>query len=106
MTAKTAEDRYQSASGLKADLRACLDQLKKNLKIEVFEIGQNDILDKFQIPHKLYGRQKEIETILSAFDRVSWGSKESILVAGHQGIGKSALVKEIQKLIIQKRVFQ
>ncbi len=105
LMAKTAEERYQSSWGIKADLKECLLQLKTSGNISEFPLGKADISDKFQIPQKLYGREKEIETLLTAFYRVaaSLSSKEMMLVRGYAGIGKSTLVKEIYKSITEKR---
>ncbi|NJK67419.1 MAG: AAA family ATPase [Microcoleus sp. CSU_2_2] len=113
LMAKNAEDRYQSAAGIEADLGTCLLQLETTNKIEAFPLGMQDISDRFQIPQKLYGREAEIETLLAAFERVAGETKEQntypksqielILVAGYSGIGKSALVQEIYKPITQKR---
>ncbi|MEG5036090.1 AAA family ATPase [Microcoleus sp. AT3-D2] len=103
LMAKMAEERYQSAWGLKADLEECLFQLQANGTIANFPLGSKDISDKFQIPQKLYGRDSEVETLLTAFDRVSEGTTEMMLVAGYSGIGKSVLVAEIHKPITQKR---
>src|SRR5919202_2026961 len=82
LMAKTAEERYQSAWGLKADLEECLFQLQANGTISDFPLGSKDISDKFQIPQKLYGRESEVATLLAAFDRVSQGTTEMMLVAG------------------------
>ncbi len=71
LLAKTAEERYQSAWGIKADLEECLFQLQNNSKISDFPLCLYDISDKFQIPQKLYGREAEVETLLAAFERVS-----------------------------------
>ncbi|MBW4681389.1 MAG: AAA family ATPase [Microcoleus vaginatus WJT46-NPBG5] len=103
LMAKTAEERYQSAWGLKADLEECLFQLQANGTIADFPLGSKDISDKFQIPQKLYGRESEVKTFLTAFDRVSQGTTEMMLVAGYSGIGKSVLVAEVHKPITQKR---
>ena len=102
LMAKTAEERYQSALGIKADLEECLNQLRRTGIISDFELASQDISDKFQIPQKLYGREREIETLLGAFDRASHQS-EMMLIAGYSGIGKSALVQELYKPITQKR---
>ncbi len=102
LLSKTAEDRYQNTSGIKNDLEHCLEQLTSKGIIDSFEIGHDDISDRFQIPQKLYGRETEIETLLTSFDRVSRGSKEIMMVAGYSGIGKSALVNEINKPISEK----
>ncbi len=103
LMAKMAEERYQSAWGLKADLEECLFQLQANGTIADFPLSSKDISNKFQIPQKLYGRESEIKTLLTAFDRVSQGSTEMMLVAGYSGIGKSVLVAEVHKPITQKR---
>ncbi|HEY9852943.1 MAG TPA: AAA family ATPase [Leptolyngbyaceae cyanobacterium] len=102
LMAKTAEERYQSAFGIKADLERCLNLLQTINKISYFPLALQDISDKFQLPQKLYGREQEIETLLTAFERVSTRS-ELMLVSGYSGIGKSALVQEIYKPITQKR---
>jgi PAS domain S-box-containing protein len=103
LLAKTAEERYQSAYGLKADLQECLTQLQANGRISEFAIARHDISDKLQIPQKLYGRESDVETLLATFDRVALGSTELILVAGFSGIGKSALVNEVHKPIVRQR---
>ncbi|RKZ39536.1 MAG: hypothetical protein DRQ49_11170, partial [Gammaproteobacteria bacterium] len=96
---KNAEDRYQSAFGVKADLEECL----KNLGGFSFELAQNDFSGKFEIPQKLYGRDLEVNTLLQAFERVSNGTAEMMLVAGYSGVGKTALVHEVHKPMTEKR---
>ncbi|MEG5034495.1 AAA family ATPase [Microcoleus sp. AT3-D2] len=103
LMAKNAEKRYQSALGLKHDLEICLVQLQKTAKIENFELGKRDISDRFTIPEKLYGREKEVDQLLAAFERVSIGSTEMMLVAGFSGIGKTAVVNEVHKPIVRQR---
>ncbi|HEY9651045.1 MAG TPA: AAA family ATPase, partial [Coleofasciculaceae cyanobacterium] len=103
LLAKTAEERYQSAWGLKADLETCLHQLQSTGQILPFPLGEQDISDKFQIPQKLYGRDGEIAALLNAFDQISQGNSVLQLVAGYSGIGKSALVQEIYKPITRQR---
>ncbi|MDY7015034.1 MAG: serine/threonine-protein kinase, partial [Cyanobacteriota bacterium] len=94
LMAKNAEDRYQSAEGLKADLETCLNRLEETGTIAFFPFAQKDISDRFQIPQKLYGREEEIATLLAAFERVAeTGEVELMLVAGYSGIGKSSLVQ-------------
>ncbi|MEG4084824.1 AAA family ATPase [Microcoleus sp. POL10_C6] len=100
---KNAEDRYQSALGLKFDLECCLEQLEENGRIKSFAIAQRDVGDRFIIPEKLYGRETEVETLLQAFDRVSSGTTEMMLVAGFSGIGKTAIVHEVHKPIVRQR---
>ena len=78
LLAKNAEDRYQSAWGLKADLEESLTQLRINGKISSFPLGSRDISEKFQIPQKLYGRQRELKILLAAFARVASGQQNSL----------------------------
>ena len=103
LMAKNAEDRYQSALGLKHDLERCLHQWLETRKIEIFDLGQRDISDRFIIPDRLYGRETEVSTLLQAFDRVSVGATEMMLVAGLSGIGKTAVVNEVHKPIVRQR---
>lgn len=103
--AKDAEDRYHSAFGLKNDLENCLWQYKTRHHIDPFPIGQYDVFDKFHIPYKLYGREENLETLLSIFDKASREHAEILFVKGYAGIGKSSLVHEVQKPIVEKRGF-
>ncbi|MEG5039457.1 MULTISPECIES: AAA family ATPase [unclassified Microcoleus] len=111
LMAKNAEDRYQSALGLKFDLEFCLRQLEESGKIESFAIAQRDVCERFIIPEKLYGRESEVAQLLAAFDRISGcetfpgneGRRELTLVAGFSGIGKTAIVNEVHKPIVRQR---
>lgn len=103
MMAKTAEERYQSAWGLKADLETCQEELQTRGEISEFALGNRDFSERFQIPQKLYGRQEEVEQLLASFKRVSQGAAEIALVAGYSGIGKSALINEIHKPITEHK---
>ncbi|MCP4756639.1 MAG: AAA family ATPase [Proteobacteria bacterium] len=101
---KMAEDRYQSIFGLKLDLEECLKRLAETGKIEFFFPGCNDISDRFQIPQKLYGREKEIDELVGIFNRVAVdGTTEFVTVCGYAGIGKSFLIYEMQKSIVEQR---
>ncbi|WP_445250892.1 trifunctional serine/threonine-protein kinase/ATP-binding protein/sensor histidine kinase [Microcoleus sp. OTE_8_concoct_300] len=103
LMAKNAEARYQSALGLKYDLETCLGQWQETGTLTNFDLGQRDLCDRFIIPEKLYGRENEVFSLLSAFERVSAGSTEMMLVAGFSGIGKTAVVNEVHKPIVRQR---
>lgn len=103
LMSKNAEERYQNALGLKADLEYCLNQLTSRDYIPHFILGKLDHNSQFLIPEKLYGRATEVSKLLSAFERVSNGDSELILVSGYSGIGKTSIVNEIHKPILQKR---
>ena len=103
LMAKNAEERYQSSLGLKHDLEKCLHALNAVGAIAYFELGAQDICDRFLIPEKLYGRETEVQTLLDAFFRVAGGTTEILLVAGFSGIGKTAVVNEVHKPIVERR---
>ena len=103
LMAKNAEDRYQSALGLRYDLQHCLDQWEASGQVKSFELGQRDQCDRFLIPEKIYGREAEVQTLLEAFERVSQGTSELMLVAGFSGIGKTAVVNEVYKPITRQK---
>jgi hypothetical protein len=103
LLAKTAEERYQSARGLLADLEECLKQLEASGQIKDFIVGKLDRFGQFLIPQKLYGRETEVATLMAAFERVAIGSTEMMLVSGYSGIGKTCVVQEIHKPIVRQR---
>ncbi|GAB4302093.1 MAG: AAA family ATPase [Oscillatoriaceae cyanobacterium] len=103
LMAKTAEERYQSAFGIRYDLERCWQEYEARGTISVFELATRDVSDRFLIPEKLYGRETEVQSLLQAFARVSQGHKEIILVAGFSGIGKTAVVAEVHKPIVRQR---
>ncbi len=103
LMAKNAEDRYQSALGLKYDLQKCWQQWQETGDIEPFELGERDIGDRFLVPEKLYGRETEVAQLLATFERVAVGKVEIALVAGFSGIGKTAVVNEVHKPIVRQR---
>ncbi len=103
LMAKNAEDRYQSALGIKHDFEQCLTQRQAQNDIMTFELGRRDICEHFVIPEKIYGREAEIQTLLNAFDRVANGQAEMVLVAGSSGIGKTAIVNEVHKPITRQQ---
>lgn len=103
LLAKNAEDRYQSARGLMKDLEQCLKAWDDKGKIDNFEICQHDFSGDFQLPQKLYGREKELNLLMDAFSRISEGQLETVLVGGYSGTGKSVLVHETHRPITAKK---
>src|SRR5712664_1179549 len=101
---KTAEERYQTAAGVEADLRRCLAEWGPRRQIDAFLLGSHDTPDRLLIPEKLYGRKCEIDSLLAAFDRVvANGTPEFVLVSGYSGVGKSSVVNELHKVLVPPR---
>jgi PAS domain S-box-containing protein len=101
---KTVEERYQTAAGVESDLRRCLAEWSAHGKIDDFTPGARDTPDRLMLPEKLYGRDREVATLLTAFDRiVAGGRPELVLVSGYSGIGKSAVVNELHKPLVPPR---
>ncbi len=104
LLAKNAEERYQTASGLEADLRRCLAEWQRYGRIDPFPLGAHDAPDRLLIPEKLYGREGEIDALFAAFHRVvTHGIPELVLVSGYSGIGKSSVVNELHKVLVPPR---
>lgn len=105
LLSKSSEDRYQRAEGLKADLQLCLERLQQHGEIAPFPLAKHDLAEGLRISQKLYGREQELRSLLEAFERVSTGPSELLLVSGYSGVGKSALINEIHKPIVGQRSF-
>ena len=104
LLAKNAEERYQTAAGLEADLRRCLSEWQSHGRIDPFPLGADDSSDRLLIPEKLYGREREVDALLAAFDRVvAQGTAELVLVSGYSGVGKSSVVNELHKVLVPPR---
>jgi predicted ATPase len=104
LMAKTVEERYQTAVGLEADLRQCLTEWETQGHIDAFPLGAHDVPDRLLIPEKLYGRDREVNALLAAFDRVVvHGTAELVLVSGYSGVGKSSVVNELHTVLVPPR---
>jgi serine/threonine protein kinase len=104
LLAKTAEERYQTAAGAASDLQRCVAEWETRGWIDEFPLAEQDTPDRLLIPERLYGRESEIGTLLASFDRVVAGGRpELVLVSGYAGIGKSSVVNELHKSIVQQR---
>jgi predicted ATPase len=103
LLAKNAEDRYQSAEGVLADLLRCQQALARDGAVPAFPLGQDDVRDRFVLPQRLYGREREVAALLAAFDRVVEEGSGLVLVSGYSGIGKTSLVHELHRPLTQRR---
>ncbi|UQA56115.1 ATP-binding protein [Polyangium aurulentum] len=103
LLSKNAEDRYQSASGLCADLEECRRQWRISGRVDDFPLGRRDRSKQLQIPQRLYGREEDIRALTASFERVLGGQREIVLVSGYSGTGKSSLVQEILRPLARER---
>jgi PAS domain S-box-containing protein len=104
LLAKAAEDRYQTAAAVERDLRRCLAHWEAERRVDAFALAEDDTPDRLVIPEKLYGRAREIDTLLGAFERVvASGTPELVLVSGYSGMGKSSVVNELHKVLVPPR---
>ncbi len=100
---KSPEDRYQSMDGLIYDLEWCKANPGVNGSNASLQIGTKDFSSRFKIPEKLYGRGREKEAIFTIFHNACAGNLELALVNGYSGIGKTALINEMQKPIVEQK---
>ena len=103
LLAKAAEDRYQSALGLKQDVDRCQREWTADRMMSPFDLGQHDVPDRFLISQKLYGRNREVAELLRGFDETCEGRTALMLVSGYSGIGKTSLIHELYKPIVRQR---
>lgn len=109
LLAKAPEERYQSCPGLRHDLQRCLTELARNSAlpprqaISDFPIATQDFQEQFTLTQRLHGRQSEIAVLGSAVARVtSAQAPELILVSGAAGVGKSAVISELQRILVER----
>lgn len=102
LLAKFPDDRYQSSHGLTTDLEHCAHQWQQNWRIDPFALARADISERFCVSQRLVGREAQSQTILDAFERVSTGRAELLLIDGYSGVGKTALVNELHRPILQR----
>lgn len=96
LLSKNAESRYRAAKGLRCDLELCLSQWRTDKFVRAFELARHDVHEQIVLPTKLFGRQSETKRLFEAFQHARRGRPQSALVAGFTGIGKTAVVCEIQ----------
>ncbi|MCE9597941.1 MAG: AAA family ATPase [Spirochaetia bacterium] len=99
LTAKSAEDRYQSALGLLEDINRCLIEMERKAEVTDFEPGLRDVSARLHVSEKSYGREGELDQLRNAFAEVSGGNIRIALISGPPGVGKTALIGELQKTL-------
>jgi predicted ATPase/two-component sensor histidine kinase/tRNA A-37 threonylcarbamoyl transferase component Bud32 len=100
---KQPEKRYQSASGLLADLRWCRDEYSATGTISTFPLGIHDRTHRVAFISKMVGRASEAGIILEEYDKAAKGGFRCLFISGLPGIGKTRLIQELQKPIVEHR---
>ncbi|WP_019589532.1 MULTISPECIES: diguanylate cyclase [unclassified Thioalkalivibrio] len=102
---KDPEHRYQTGAGLARDLAECAEAVASGTGLEDFEPARHDRPSRFLLPQRLYGRERELDELAELFESAAAGGTELCLVHGYSGVGKSALVNEIDRPLVRERGF-
>lgn len=108
LMAKTAEDRYQTTQGLISDFLTLqsYDSLEALIAYTDFVPGLADEASQFSIPQKLFGRDQEINELLTSFEELKrHGGIHVAIIRGGSGTGKSSLVNEIHRPVLEWKSF-
>jgi predicted ATPase/transcriptional regulator with GAF, ATPase, and Fis domain len=103
LLAKAAEDRYQSAHGLRHDLDRCWREWRDTASTSTFDLGTHDFSERLLIPQRLYGRDAELRQLTSAFEETLEGRPGLVLVGGYSGVGKTSFINELCRPIVRER---
>ncbi len=100
---KAPERRYQSARGLVYDLEQINHASAAGKALAEFPLGTNDVPTVLQLPHRLYGRDAEIEELQRVFREAGNGHPRCLVVSGPTGVGKTALVNQLAESVVSRR---
>ncbi|MCS6813335.1 MAG: AAA family ATPase, partial [Cyanobacteria bacterium] len=104
LLAKNPDDRYQSGAGIQADFQTCLERWQQSGRIEPFSLGANDVVSRFQIPTRLYGREVELNRLSQILDRVTRRCQpEVVLITGESGVGKTSLSRSLRTTVSDRQ---
>ncbi|MEH3085213.1 MAG: diguanylate cyclase [Xylophilus ampelinus] len=104
LLAKDPEDRYQSHRALRADLRHLLARQEgAPPDAPHWQLARDDLPARFQVSGRLHGRTDEVRSLVAAFEAAAAGPAQVVAIAGFPGIGKSALVQELQRILVGRR---
>ncbi len=103
MCLKEPEKRYQSGLGLYADLHRCAEEYATSGQIIPFKVGLQDHQRRVVFISKMVGRLAEAKIVLQQYDLVTRGAFASVFISGLPGIGKTRLIQELQRPLVEHR---
>jgi predicted Ser/Thr protein kinase len=95
---KEADKRYQSAEGLGQDLTRLRHVLERGEPAS-FPLGLDDFPLRLRPPTHLIGRGAEVRILGATLQKSVIGQGRALLISGIPGVGKSALVNELQPIV-------
>ena len=105
LLAKAAEERYQSAPRLKADLLGWQRDLEAGRGLTPLSAGRGDPGDRFLVPQRLYGRERDLARLMAVFQDVGTAPSRLLLVSGYAGVGKTSLIRELYQPLAGRRAY-
>ncbi len=103
LLAKEPEARYQSHHVLRRDLQRIRDGLHDPAALDALELAEGDLSERFQVASRLYGRAAEVRQLLQAGEAAARGAARVLMLAGAPGVGKTALVQEVQRTLLARQ---
>lgn len=97
MIEKEPDDRYKSCSGLLADLEWVIRLAGGEVNADSFQLGQSDVMQRFSVPVKSYGKTQLIDQVEAIKYKVLSGGSRVALLEGVKGSGKSYVLDELYR---------
>lgn len=96
LLAKNPEERYLSLHGLREDMDKAWQILQKGNLKEEFQLGTADFPETFLPPERIVGRENELADVGELLERLN-AQNVFLCVQGKEGVGKTALVQNVEK---------
>ena len=96
---KDPDRRYQTATGLLADLEQVHRALAAGEGVEPFPLGRADPVRRLPAARRLYGREAVVEAIVARAIEPAAEPRFSLLV-GEAGVGKSAVMRAVRAAVL------
>jgi signal transduction histidine kinase len=94
---KEPDDRYQSADGLCHDIARLAERGASTGATA--RVGERDFPLRLLAPSRLVGRDDELVALSAAFEDALTGRCRGVLVGGGPGVGKTALVNQLRRVV-------